>query len=298
MAARVDGLVPVVKGNGYGFGRTWLAERAALLAPAMAVGTVHEIDDVPSNYPAFVLTPALTVPGNVRANAVLTVGSLAHAQAAIPESGTRSVLVKIRSAMHRYGVPAPESTRLVDECRRLGLDVVGLSIHPPLHGTPADHRRDIESVLGSADPSLPVYVSHLDEVEFDALRAGHPQRSWYLRLGTSLWHGDKSELSLTADVLDVHAVDSDIVAGYRGVPVSGGSRIVILGCGSAHGVTPLADGRSPFHFSRQRLTLLEPPHMHTSMCIVAPGQPCPDVGDAVDVQRPLTMTTIDIIRWM
>ena len=39
----------------------------------------------------------------------------------------------------------------------------------------------------------------------------------------------------------------------------------MVGAGTAHGVQPLDDGRSPFHFARQRLALLEPPHMHTSM---------------------------------
>ena len=36
------GLVPVVKGNGYGFGRGPLAAIAAELSDTLAVGTVHE----------------------------------------------------------------------------------------------------------------------------------------------------------------------------------------------------------------------------------------------------------------
>jgi hypothetical protein len=65
--------------------------------------------------------------------------------------------------------------------------------------------------------------------------------------------------------------------------------------GTAHGVHPLAGGLSPFHFGRQRLPLLEPSHMHTSMCLVAAGAPCPEVGDVVDVQHPLTQTLVDRI---
>lgn len=297
MAARIDGLVPVVKGNGYGFGRTWLAERASLLAPTMAVGTVFEVDSVPSNYPTLVLTPTLSVPPDLRANAVLTIGSRAHLDAIGPDPRPRRVLIKIRSRMNRYGVDVAEVADLVEQCNRRRLEIAGLSIHPPLEGSFADHRREIEALTSRADPQFPVFVSHLDESEYAILRGDHPERTWYLRLGTSLWHGDKNEMSLTTDVLDVRTVTKATVAGYRSHPVATGQRIVILGCGSAHGVTPLSDGRSPFHFSRHRLALVEAPHMHTSMCIVPDDQPCPSVGDSVDVQRPLTMSTVDVVRW-
>lgn len=302
MAARIDGLVPVVKGNGYGFGREWLAERAALLAPMMAVGTVHEVDAIPSNYTALVLTPTLAVPEDLRDNAILTVGSLAHVEAAAgtnprPDAHQRSVVVKIRSTMNRYGVDADDVGDLVADCLNRGLNVHGLSIHPPLHGTAEDHRREIESLVDSIEVDLPIFVSHLDEHEYGLLRRSHSERTWYLRVGTSLWHGDKHELSLTADVLDVRTVDSDSVAGYRGTPVRRGERLVIVGCGSAHGVAPLDGNLSPFHFARRRMALLEAPHMHTSMCVVPADQECPSVGDWVDVQRPLTTTAVDVVRW-
>lgn len=297
MAARIEGLVPVVKGNGYGFGREWLAERAAVLAPIMAVGTVFEVESVPSNYPAIVLTPTLAVPEDLRTNAILTIGSKAHVDAVTSGPRGRRVIVKIRSSMNRYGFDADDVPDVIASCRSRGLDVAGVSIHPPLHGTPSDHRREIETLISSVDPSEPVFVSHLDESEYEHLRSSHSRHTWHLRLGTTLWHGDKSELSLETDVLDTRTVETDAIAGYRGVPVPRDGVLVVLGCGSAHGVMPLPDGRSPFHFSRQRLPLLEPPHMHTSMCLVTGDQPCPTVGDRVDVQRPLTMTAVDLVRW-
>lgn len=299
MAARIDGLVPVVKGNGYGFGRDWLAERASLLAPTMAVGTIFEVDSVPSNYTPIVLTPALSVPRDLRGNAILTVGSTAHVEAVGQASDTlqRRVLVKIRSSMNRYGSDVGNLDEMFTACDRGRLDVVGVSIHPPLSGTAADHRREIEGLISRIDPALPVHVSHLDEVEYSHLRSSYPDRTFFLRVGTALWHADKSELHLTADVLDVRRVDNDGVAGYRSIPVQRGSSLVVIGCGTAHGVTPLADGRSPFHFERQRLEMLEPPHMHSSMCVLAPGQSGPSVGDRVDVQRPLTMTSVDVVHW-
>ncbi|NBU60507.1 MAG: hypothetical protein EBS27_01855 [Actinobacteria bacterium] len=50
-------LIPVVKGNGYGFGRPTLIEHAKKLSSDIAVGTIFEANDVPSDCRAFVLTP-------------------------------------------------------------------------------------------------------------------------------------------------------------------------------------------------------------------------------------------------
>ena len=47
-----------------------------------------------------------------------------------------------------------------------------------------------------------------------------------------------------------------------------------------------------------RLALHEAPHMHTSMVFVPDGATVPAVGERVDVQRPLTMTTVDAFEWI
>jgi hypothetical protein len=116
-------------------------------------------------------------------------------------------------------------------------------------------------------------------------------------VGTQLWHGDKSFLHLGADVLATHPIAAGDRAGYQQHSVAASGTVVVIGAGSAHGVAPLADGRSPFHFAHARLSLLEPPHMHSSMVFVADGQPCPSVGEWVDVQRPLITTAVDEIEW-
>ena len=71
----------------------------------------------------------------------------------------------------------------------------------------------------------------------------------------------------------------------------------MIGAGTSHGVQTLPSDQSPFHFERVRLSLLEPPHMHTSMLFVPNTQKCPAVGDTVDVQQPLTRIYPDIITW-
>jgi hypothetical protein len=48
---------------------------------------------------------------------------------------------------------------------------------------------------------------------------------------------------------------------------------------------------------RRRLTLVERPHMHTSMVLVPDGWECPQVGDVVDVQRPLIGVSVDEVIW-
>ena len=45
------------------------------------------------------------------------------------------------------------------------------------------------------------------------------------------------------------------------------------------------------------LPLLERPHMHSTLLVVPDGQPCPLVGDRVDVQRPLIATNVDEVEW-
>ncbi|MBK8331239.1 MAG: hypothetical protein IPL07_02405 [Acidimicrobiaceae bacterium] len=61
-------VVPVVKGNGYGFGRPVLHPAGDLLAagrrrPGRGVGTVHELHDAARAHPV-VLTPAASPPAH------------------------------------------------------------------------------------------------------------------------------------------------------------------------------------------------------------------------------------------
>lgn len=286
-------LVPVVKGNGYGFGRVALAERATRFADTLAVGTVHELDPLPDGAVAVVLTPALAPPARATRDVaprdvIVTVGAPEHVAALAGWSG--KVLVKVASSMQRYG-RGPE---LAETARRGGLDVVGWSIHPPLAGGDDHHLAEIVAALPDLDPDLEVWVSHLTPDSAARLPDTHRYR---LRLGTALWHGDKSMLQLSAEVFDTRPVASGTVAGYQLVDVPADGTLVMIGAGSAHGVTPLPDGRSPFHHARRRLDLLEPPHMHTSMAFVPAGRPVPAIGERVDVQRPLTMTAVDEIEW-
>jgi len=295
VAGRVTGLVPVVKGNGYGLGRRWLADRASHLAGTIAVGTVHELADVPQGVTPVVLTPTLDATVVARPDAILTVGSLAHL-AALGGSRQRMV-VKVRSSMNRYGTAVADVASLIDECERAGHTVEGVSIHPPLAGSSAEHADEIATLLRDIDARHTAWVSHVSIDDYESLRAADAKRQWRLRLGTSLWHGDKSMFNLRADVLDARPIDAGAVVGYHASTVPASGTLLVIGCGSAHGVAPLPDGRSPFHFGRQRLVLLEAPHMHTTLVLAPHGQPTPQVGQFVDVQRPLISSQPDHVDW-
>jgi alanine racemase len=278
--------VPVVKGNGYGFGRARLAGIAADLADRICVGTVHELNDLPTGIEPVVLTPTLIEPPTD--DVILTVAHADHIR--VLADKPRRVLVKLASQMHRYGGDAS----LIDEATEAGLEVVGVSIHPPLAGSDQEHIDQILAHLPDLAPELDVWISHVGP---EAIAALPDDRRWRVRVGTALWHGERSALHLEAQVLDVRRVSAGDTAGYRQVSVPVDGHLVMVGAGTANGVHPLDDGRSPFHHRRTRLDLLEPPHMHTSMLICPNDISPPSIGDWLDLQRPLTWTGIDEIDW-
>jgi alanine racemase len=292
---RFGDVIAVVKGNGYGFGRKRLADEAARLGlRRVAVGTVYELDGLPPlTEPPLVLTPALGADAALGEAAVLTVASVDHVRAI---AGRRlPVTVKLASSMRRYGVEPGGLAPLLEAIEEAGLTVDGFALHLPFAG---DVGGEIGAWLAVLPPSPALAVSHVDADTLRRLRVRHPERRLSVRLGTALWHGDKAALALRADVVDIRPATAASLAGYRLVtlPGEGDGTVVMVGAGTAHGLHPLPDGRSPFHFARQRLTLVEPPHMHTSMVWVPGGAPCPRPGDEVDVQQPLTFVTPDRLR--
>jgi hypothetical protein len=293
-ARSLPGLVPVVKGNGYGFGRATLGAIAARLSTTIAVGTVHELDHVPAGVTAAVLTPTRRAPAEP--SPILTVGSLDHVAALAGWPGR--VIVKLASSVRRFGATREQLGALTVAVRAAGLDIVAFGIHPAVTGSDDEHLADITGWLDVLDPGDEVWVSHLSSAAYRDLRAAWPERRFRIRAGTALWHGDgKAALHLGADVLDVHPVRSGERAGYRQGAVPCDGTLVMVGAGTAHGVHLLDDGRSPLHFKRRRLAVHEPPHMHTTMAFVPAGDVAPEPGDVVDVQRPLISSYPDEVRW-
>ena len=298
VATSIGDIVPVVKGNGYGFGRLALMPYAASLGNEIAVGTIFEAQDVPESRTAIVLTPAGShIPVSLPATAILTVGSVKHVENLRTNSWRGSVIVKLSSRMNRYGAKPEELDELLDMIKESGLTQIGWSIHPPLDGPTNDHVAEIHAWMSRQSSELPWFVSHIDEAGAASLRTAFTNNRIRVRVGTSLWLGDKSMIQLSADVLDLHPVQCGDTAGYRNSPITQDGSLVMIGAGTSHGIQILPKELSPFHFHKSRLSLLEPPHMHTSMVFVPTGTRCPEVGDSVDVQQPLTRVYPDYISW-
>src|SRR5581483_10929142 len=109
------GLVPVAKGNGYGFGIPRLAAYTAELGlDTIAVGTANELSALAGG-PRFanvvVLTPHLTgepVPGDEQ------VVHTAASQSALRDLTGRRVVVECRTSLRRHGVVPGELAAMVD----------------------------------------------------------------------------------------------------------------------------------------------------------------------------------------
>jgi alanine racemase len=296
-------LVPVVKGNGYGLGRdTLMGLVDELLGPdcKVAVGTIHELAEVGASHPVQIMTPLgdLDRSFSLPATAIPTVASTRDL-AVLHDLGWRGhVTVKLASSMRRFGVSHDEFAALVQEISLAGCLIDSCSIHLPTAGSEAEHLAELRTWIPSIPRCVTVSASHISPSTAAQLTGEDPERVIETRLGTQLWHGTKEHFDLHAEVLAVHRCSAGETAGYRATTVPGDGHLVVIAAGTAQGVSPLPNGDSPFHFVRTRLTLVEPPYMHSALAFVPEGQTCPTVGDVVDVQRPLTMVHADIVEWL
>lgn len=251
------GIVPVAKGNGYGFtvGRLarrcqWLADRAEETGTAldtMAVGTYRELDEVATRFAGdlMVLTPwrplgaATTVDAAVRSRVVHTVSRIEDvADLTTREPGARFVLEQLTS-MRRHGMTRrqlAEAGTVISDHDLRGLR--GVAMHLPLNVSShvGEVTRLINDVVASGLPTRTVFVSHLTDAELIRLRTSYPDFEIRPRIGTDLWLGDRGALEVTSMVLDVHEVQRGDVFGYRGRAVPKGGHILVVSGGTAHGL--------------------------------------------------------------
>ena len=297
-------IVPVVKGTGYGFGRANLMPIATRLSSDygdgyVAVGSVYEAADVPDGFTAMVLTPHLgELPVTLTRDTVLTIGSVQHVDSLARQGWDSPVVIKARSSMRRHGVRKSEMPDLIAYANASGLRVIGVSFHPPLVNDENDNVEEVRDFLRRLPPNSTVFLSHLSPQSCNDLQGEFDGMNMSIRVGTALWHADKSQLQLSADVLSVHKVSAGAAIGYRRIETEHDGHVVVIGAGTSHGVYELDDGRSPFHFERRRLHMIEKPHMHSSMVFVPDGLSVPNVGDWIDVQRPLIAVLPDEFQWV
>lgn len=325
------GLVPVAKGNGYGFSLGRLARKAQWLADrghdvtTLAVGTYDELPEVASRWQGdlLVLTPwrpfVDPVDPALARRVIHTVSRYDDLRAVLAAEPTARVVLEHTTSMRRHGMTARELWNAGALLRKHpGARVEGVALHLPLQQ--GSHLGEVNRILTStvaADAGLTTaWVSHLTDAELKTLSASWPDFTFRPRIGTSLWLGDRGALQVTATVLDVHPVERGDVFGYRGRTAPKSGHVLVVSGGTAHGIgleaptgdqsvkaraATLARGgldaigfvRSPYSIEGKQRLFAEPPHMQASMLFVPQGARVPEVGDQVEVRVRYTATTFD-----
>jgi hypothetical protein len=329
IADATPGFVPVIKGNGYGYGLRRLAEESAQLGvDTIAVGTAREVAEVrdPFGGDVVILHPweanselATELAGDPR---VITTVSRLNDLVRIAEVQSRPrVLVELLTSMQRHGFRPDDLDRVPSLLDRIRFE--GWTIHLPLRteGRYAEAERLSRAALQNAPGTL--WFSHLPAEETAALArqlggaSGDPVPV-RLRMGTRLWLGDESSRQTTATVLDVHPIRRGERAGYRQRVCPANGWILVIAGGTSHGIgmeaptsastlrqraISIATGSleaaglalSPYTINGKKRWFLEPPHMLSSLVFLPRKEKPPAIGDEVPVELRLTTATVDEI---
>ena len=260
------GLVPVAKGNGYGFTLGRLARKAQWLhdqglgGDTLAVGTYDELPHVASRFDGslLVLTPwrpfgsTLETDPALAPRLVHTLGRVEDVADLLQRQPDARFVLERVTTMLRHGLSARDlwtAARMLHDHPRSRPE--GIALHLPLaQGSHLSQvQRLMNDVVAAELPGGPgattVWVSHLTHAELDRLRAAYPDFSIRPRIGTDLWLGDRGALRVTATVLDVHPVERGDVFGYRGRTAPKHGHILVVSGGTAHGIgleAPTGDG--------------------------------------------------------
>jgi alanine racemase len=331
VAARTPGLVPVAKGNGYGFTLGRLARRAQWLhdlglgVDTLAVGTYEELPQVATRFGGslLVLTPwrpwQPALEPSLAHRVIHTVSrpeDLEDLLAADPEA---RLVLELVTSMRRHGLSPQQLWAAAATLRRHGrARLEGVALHLPLGS--GSHLAEVErlmlDVIAAGLSSDTVWVSHLNGDELARLRSAYADLTVRPRIGTDLWLGDRDALRATSRVLDVHELDRGQSFGYRGRTAPRDGHLLVVSGGTAHGIgleapqgqltlraraASVARGgmdavglvRSPFFIDGKQRLFAEPPHMQASMLFLPAGARVPAVGDLVDVRVRYTATAFD-----
>ncbi|WP_037574361.1 alanine racemase [Phaeacidiphilus oryzae] len=316
------GLIPVAKGNGYGFRNLRLAEEAARLGcQVLAVGTAYEAAEVKDYFGGeiIVLTPyrvgedAVPLPQRV----IRTVGTVDGVRALV---GGR-VIIELMTSMRRHGVPVDELFKLrsaLDDVR-----VEGFAVHLPMDRPEgvdpvAETAEWVENLRSHGLPLHTMFVSHLRAPEVAALQQRYPEVRFRARIGTQLWLGAHDVLESRGTVLDVHKLAKGERYGYRQHRAPQDGNLLVVAGGTAHGVgleapksmsglAPRAKNLaraglatlnrtvSPFSWNGSKLPFAEPPHMQVSMLWLPAETAPPMAGEELKATLRHTTTLFDRI---
>lgn len=251
------GLVPVAKGNGYGFTLARLARRAQWLhdqgladgrvADTIAVGTYDELPHVAQRFAGdlLVLTPwrpfgaALEVDPALAPRVIHTVSRAVDLEDLLTRQPDARFVLEQVTSMLRHGLTARElwsTAPLLAE--HPGARLEGIAQHLPLaQGSHLSQvHRLINDVVAAGLDTQTIWVSHLTHAELTALRSAYADFVFRPRIGTDLWLGDRGALRVSATVLDVHPVERGDAFGYRGRTAPKSGHLLVVSGGTAHGI--------------------------------------------------------------
>jgi alanine racemase len=271
-------LVPVVKGNGYGFGPDLLAQEAARLGcNRIAIGTVWELAQTLGNFAGEIL---VLEPFNsaddlavkqwqqmLEHNAeriIVTASDLDFA--AVKSAGAKNIYLEGKTSLSRFGILHFDMQSIANFS---DLKVLGLSLHLPIvaPAIKVDPTTEISMAFNGATLSqsmteawnwlvayqelstklsLPKHLSlsHISESQVTSLKNMAQSYNFDLeievRVGTKLWLGEPSALQATGTVLQIHELTHRQSVGYQQTDTGSNKRLIVVSGGTAHGVAMAA----------------------------------------------------------
>ncbi len=269
-------LVPVIKGNGYGFTREVLVKEAAGLGlNRIAVGTVWELSEALAKFSGEIVvlepfnsTDELAVVQwkmilkHSASRVILTLSDLNFTAASA--AGASLIYLEGVTSLHRFGISTSDFSS-IDQIKLGNLSVQGLSLHLPIADSdkPSGAIAEVSSAVDSSKlsgklleiwnwirkyqevataQSFPMHISlsHISNKDIATLKtmcAGYNFTvNFDLRVGTSLWLGAPAALSISGTILQVHDLSTAPRVGYQQVATNGHNRLIVVSGGTAHGV--------------------------------------------------------------
>lgn len=286
--------VPVIKGNGYGLGFERLVKEVERLElDLIAVDTLAEATQLRQIWKKqiLVMQPVRATDDYQNTDFILTVDS--HS----PKI-TTPVVVELKTKLQRFGVDLSQLNSFAD------YQIIGYGVHLPIgDNTNYSYAKEIAESL----PDQTLFVSHLTKAELDQL----PNAK--LRVGTSLWLGDRTALSMYGEVLEVRKANGKLGYGQ----VASATDIAVISGGTRHGIgmraptmpanlrqrlvalglgfyEAIRKAKSPFYLGSKSLAFADTPHMNVSL-VQLPKKHNVKVGDKMLVRARYTTTYPDFI---
>lgn len=271
-------LVPVIKGNGYGFGRGILAgETSRLGCNRIAIGTVWELGQSLADFSGeiLVLEPFNVVDESavvqwrkyLEHNAERIIVTASNLDlASVRSAGAKNIYLEGKTSLSRFGMLHFDMQSLENFS---DMKVLGLSLHLPIAQSPTkvDVTTEISAAFNGADlsksmtelwnwivlyeelstkHSLPkhISISHITEKQVQSLKKMLQNYKFDLdievRIGTKLWLGEPDALQATGTVLQIHELLHRQTVGYQQIDSGNHKRLVVVSGGTAHGVAMAA----------------------------------------------------------